>query len=327
MMPRCSRAFAIARSSPDGRNGGEDSGAERLGGSDAPAALGEPVPERSNEREDATTHGLDSDLPKQADRCLEPEDLGRRQGARLVGASAGHDLPPLGEKTLLLVGLDVPPAEERRRQSVARRVADVEEGAALLGEQPLVRVGGEHVDLRLRDVEREGAQTLNRVDDEENALRAAELAELVDREHEPVVEGDPGDGDDARSAVDLRGDVVEGRRARRGSWRLRYSTPCLSSSLHGRAFDGNSMSSPTTLSPAFHAKLRATRFSAQHVDGRNAICERSRRGNAATARRARSMPPYHLRQSAAPRSRMFSTCATIASETRRGRGATAAWLK
>ena len=70
-----------------------------------------------------------------------------------------------------------------------------------------MRVGREHVDARAADVDRQRSQALNRVDDEEDAALAAERADLFERIDVAVVEGDPGDGDDARPRVHLLREV------------------------------------------------------------------------------------------------------------------------
>ena len=108
---------------------------------------------------------------------------------------------------------------------------------------------------------------------------------------------------------------------------IRHSTPRLASILQGCAFDGNSMSSVTTLSPSFQGKAWATRFMPQLVFGRNAISALPAPMKRATCSRVASIIPYQLRQPAAPRSRTSSMCAVIAAATRLGSGATAAWLK
>ncbi len=87
------------------------------------------------------------------------------------------------------------------------------------------------------------------------------------------------------------------------------------------------MSSVTTLSPSFQGKDWATKFNPQLVLGRKAISLRPAPMNPATFSRAASIAAYQRRQSAAPRSRAFSLWAAMASATRRGRGATEAWLK
>ena len=87
------------------------------------------------------------------------------------------------------------------------------------------------------------------------------------------------------------------------------------------------MSVVTTLSPAAQGKPSATRLRPQLVFGTNAISEAAAWMSRAAFSRAVSTLAYQARQSAAPRSRAFSTCAVMASATRRGRGATAAWLR
>ena len=87
------------------------------------------------------------------------------------------------------------------------------------------------------------------------------------------------------------------------------------------------MSSETTLSPGSHGNACATRFTPQLVLGRKAISSGFAPMKRAHVPRVASISPYQVRQSAAPRSRTFSTCAVIASATRLGSGATAAWLK
>ncbi len=107
---------------------------------------------------------------------------------------------------------------------------------------------------------------------------------------------------------------------------MRHPTPRASRPRQGYAFDGNSMSSVTTLSPSFQGNPSATRFKPQLVFGRNAISAGCAPTKRAALPRVASIIPYQLRQSAAPRSRTFSTCAVMASATRRGSGATAAWF-
>jgi hypothetical protein len=87
------------------------------------------------------------------------------------------------------------------------------------------------------------------------------------------------------------------------------------------------MSSPTTLSPAFQSTARATRFRPQLVDGTKPTSDVVAPMNRAATSRARSIRANQTRQSAAPRSRVFSVWAAMVSATRRGRGETAAWLK
>ena len=87
------------------------------------------------------------------------------------------------------------------------------------------------------------------------------------------------------------------------------------------------MSSVTTLSPSFQGKPARRGSSPELVFGRKAISEADAPTNAGGLLAGRLDLAYQRRQSAAPRSRTFSMCAVIASATRRGRGATAAWLK
>ena len=72
-----------------------------------------------------------------------------------------------------------------------------------------MRVRAEDVHVGGRDVDRQGAQALDPVHDEEDAALAAEPADLDQREDEAVVKGHPRRGDDARAAVRQRGEVLD----------------------------------------------------------------------------------------------------------------------
>ena len=92
----------------------------------------------------------------------------------------------------------------------------------------------------------------------------------------------------------------------------RHSTPRDARAFQGYAFEGNSMSVVTTLSPAVHPNPSATRLMPQLVFGRKAISFGEEPIRRAAFARAVSTLPNQSRQSAAPRSRAFSTCAVIA---------------
>src|SRR5262249_7881380 len=116
----------------------------------------------------------------------------------------------ISEEAAGLLPARVPPAAEDRRHAVPDRFAHVEDRASFLAEEPLVRVGGEDVDRDARHVERQGAQALDSVEDEEGASFAAEAADFLERKDEAVVKRHPGDGDDLRVRIDSCRDVVEG---------------------------------------------------------------------------------------------------------------------
>ena len=189
------------------RPGGEDPGGEGLGRGDSPAAAGEAVRERPHEAEHSREDGLPAHLLEEIDRGRQAPDVVDRQGPGLVAARAFVGQGPVLE--VVALGLEIPPARRDRGHAVARLLRDVEDGAALRAVEPLVAVGGENVDPGAAHVRREQAETLDPVDEEEDAALAAQGADLFQREDEAVVEGDPGDGDDARARVDEGRDRIE----------------------------------------------------------------------------------------------------------------------
>ncbi len=71
-------------------------------------------------------------------------------------------------------------------------------------------VRDQHVDRRLRDVDRQGSQSLDGVDDEKDATLAAKPPDVLDRIDPSIVEGHPGHRDDPRGRVDPGRDVLDG---------------------------------------------------------------------------------------------------------------------
>ena len=111
-------------------------------------------------------------------------------------------------------------------------------------------VRAQDVHARRLDVERQRAEALDRVDDEEDAALAADRADLGERQDEAVVERDPGDGDDAGPGVDEGGDVVRRDAAVPALRDAALDAALGAGPATGSAFDGNSRSVVTTLSPA-----------------------------------------------------------------------------
>ena len=179
-----------------GKGGGEDAGPERLGRSDGPAALGKPRFNASQVSRILVRIVSGPASESRSTRRREAGDVCGRKSARLVAAGAVVEVQLVLEVAALV--LDVPPSGEEGRDAVAGPLGDVEHGATFRAEQPLVAVGGEDVHSGLPDVEGKRAQSLDRVEDEEDAALAAELRDLLDGKDPAVVEGDPGHGDDAR---------------------------------------------------------------------------------------------------------------------------------
>ncbi len=190
-----------------GRNRREDAGAEGLGRGDRPVPRREPPGESAEQREDPVAHDVPSHLLEQVERRRQAAHVVDRQRPRLVAPGAGVRLVAVREVRAL--GLEAPPARHDRRHAVPRFLRDEEDRAALRAVEPLVRVGGEHVDSRPRDVEGQEAEPLDRVDEEQDAARAAEGRDLLEGKDPAVVERHPGNGDDARPGVDLRLEVLE----------------------------------------------------------------------------------------------------------------------
>ena len=104
---------------------------------------------------------------------------------------------------------DAVPADAERPEPLDPVAADVEQPGPLGPEQPLVAVGGQEVDRRPPHVDRQRAEPLDRVDEEGDAARPAELAERVEVVAEPRGELDVADRQDPRRVVDRRGQVLD----------------------------------------------------------------------------------------------------------------------
>src|SRR5262249_15677261 len=155
----------------------EDAGRERLRRGDRPAALLEASAQGFDVLEEAGADRRRLHGGEEVERRAERREVRRRQNARLVsprtGAERGAAVPEG-----LAPRLEVPPPVRAGRDPLPRGLVDEEDPAARRAVQPLVAVGAEHVDLRRLHVDRQRAEALDPVDDEEDPALAAERADL-----------------------------------------------------------------------------------------------------------------------------------------------------
>ena len=92
------------------------------------------------------------------------------------------------------------------RQAVA---ADVGDAGTFGGEQPLVAIGSEAVDLGFGDVDREDAQGLDGVEKKQGIMAVGDFGDRVNIAAATVGVADPTDADNARARVAVAGELVE----------------------------------------------------------------------------------------------------------------------
>ena len=144
---------------------------------------------------------------------------------------------------------DAERAHADRVQALDPLAPDVPDARALGAEQPLVTIRGERVNRRLLNINREDAQPLNRVHEEDAAL-AAEFAQRVE-----VVPEAAGELDRVLASILARMSSIATRLPRLGT--VRTSTPRCARFIHGYWFAGYSSAARTTLSPACHGNPSA----------------------------------------------------------------------
>src|SRR5262245_16699213 len=94
-------------------------------------------------------------------------------------------------------------------QALDQFPADVEDAGTLRAEQPLVPVGGEEVDRRPLHVEGQDAQSLDGVNEEQDAALATQAAESIEVVAKTAGELDETEAENARARVDGGADVVD----------------------------------------------------------------------------------------------------------------------
>src|SRR5207247_793696 len=104
---------------------------------------------------------------------------------------------------------DAVPADADGVQPLDQRAANPEDAGAFGPEQPLVPVGGEKIDRRPLHVERIDAESLDRVDEEENAPLAAKVAQRIEIIAKTAGELDEAEAQDARVRVHGGAEVVD----------------------------------------------------------------------------------------------------------------------
>ena len=101
------------------------------------------------------------------------------------------------------------PADADRVQPIDQLAADAEDAGALGTEQPLVSVGRQEVDRRALHVERQDAQPLDGIDEEQHAALAAQLADRDQVVAEAAGILDETEADQPRAAVDGGAQIIE----------------------------------------------------------------------------------------------------------------------
>src|SRR5262249_13965048 len=105
---------------------------------------------------------------------------------------------------------DAAPADDARPHELKHAARAVEDPAALDGEQPLVAVRGEEVDVAPLDVERQAAEALDRVDAEEHATLLAQAPDRVEVGAHAAPELDRGEREQAGARARERlGDALD----------------------------------------------------------------------------------------------------------------------
>ena len=120
-------------------------------------------------------HVFDADFQQELHRRGETKRTDRIQSSALITARVGPQRHVAGG--VIGVAFHCRPAELDGFDPVLPVLLNVKDAVAFRAQQPLVPIGGERLDVHLPHVQRERAQTLNRVHEEEDPVPAADLAD------------------------------------------------------------------------------------------------------------------------------------------------------
>lgn len=176
------------------------------------AAFAGAVGEAVSDGEDGGGDLIDAGFEEEFEGSAETEGADDVEGAGFVASGVGAEGHVAGG--VIGPGGDVGPAELDGFDLVLPVAGDEEDAGAFGAEEPFVAVGGEGVDVHGADVEGEGAEALDGVDEEEDAEAAADFADGGEVGAVAAEVLDEADGEEAGAAGGLF-DLFEGIKARK----------------------------------------------------------------------------------------------------------------